>query len=169
MKVDHLDRGGRRQSDILDRVGTLSRLYLNHVTMSMYRILADAVVALHAAYVLFVILGLVLVLAGLVFRWKWTRNFWFRLVHLTMIGAVVFEALWGITCPLTTLEAFLRQQAGESFPEDSFVGYWIHELLFYQAEPWVFTTGYCVFGSLVLTTFLLAPPQWPLSRRTPQS
>ena len=30
------------------------------------------------------------VLAGAVLGWRWIRNFWFRLIHLGMIGLVVF-------------------------------------------------------------------------------
>ena len=41
--------------------------------------LADGVVALHVSYVAFVVLGQLLILAGVVFRWQWVRNFWFRL------------------------------------------------------------------------------------------
>ena len=150
------------------RTGTLN-YFLGSDVMWIYRLLADLVVVAHAAYVLFVILGLVLVLVGLFCRWNWIRNFWFRIVHLTMIAVVVFEALWEITCPLTTLEAALRQRAGESAREGSFVGHWMHELLFYEAEPWLFTMAYCLFGSLVVVAFLMAPPRRPFARQTPQS
>ena len=54
-----------------------------------YGILADLVVVAHFAYVLFVILGLLAVLVGRFAGWKWTRKFWFRVVHLTMIAIVV--------------------------------------------------------------------------------
>ena len=137
--------------------------------MTAYRYLADFVVVLHAAYVLFVILGLLLVLIGIFLQWRWTRHFWFRIIHLSMISVVIYEAVFGITCPLTTLEASLRQRAGESTHEGSFVGFWVHELLFYEAEPQVFTTAYCLFGLLVLTTFLLAPPHRPFARHMPDS
>ena len=57
-----------------------------------YRLAADAVVVVHMAYVLFVIVGFLLTLAGCVLRWRWIRNPWFRGIHLTMILIVVFEA-----------------------------------------------------------------------------
>ena len=50
--------------------------------------LADGLVALHVAYVAFIVLGQLLILAGLVFRWQWVRNFWFRLAHLVAIAIV---------------------------------------------------------------------------------
>ena len=58
--------------------------------------LADLIVVFHAAYVSFVVFGLVAILIGAVLRWRWVRNFWFRVIHLTAIGIVVAEALFGI-------------------------------------------------------------------------
>jgi hypothetical protein len=129
--------------------------------MPWARLLADLIVVFHAAYVSFVVFGLVAILVGAVFRWEWVRNFWFRALHLTAIGIVVAEALVGMTCPLTDWEKWLRQSAGQaSYPGD-FLGYWAHRLIFYQAEPWVFTVIYVVFGLAVLAAFVLAPPRWP--------
>ena len=53
------------------------------------RMLADLIVVFHAAYVSFVVFGLVAILLGVVFRWSWVRNLWFRAIHLTVIGIVV--------------------------------------------------------------------------------
>ena len=46
--------------------------------MIVYNYLADAVVVIHAAYIGFVILGLLAILLGVLFHWNWVRNFWFR-------------------------------------------------------------------------------------------
>ena len=128
--------------------------------MKVYNYLADFVVVAHALYVSFVVFGLVAILAGICFRWQWVRNFWFRMIHLTMIAIVVFEALFGVVCPLTTLEHHWRRLAGETVQESSFMGRVAHDLLFYEAPQHVFTIAYCVFGTVVLATFILAPPQW---------
>ena len=50
------------------------------------RVLADVIVVLHAAYVSFVVFGLAAILLGIVFRWSWVRNVWFRAIHLIAIG-----------------------------------------------------------------------------------
>lgn len=128
---------------------------------TLYRILADFVVTLHLTYVLFVLVGLLLILLGIPMKWKWVRNFWFRVTHLTMIGIVVVEALLSITCPLTTLENYLRTQAGESVRSGSFIGKLAHDLLFYQLPPNFFTPLYCAFGAAVVLAFALAPPRMP--------
>jgi len=70
----------------------------------LYRLAADAVVIVHVAYVAFVAVGLLAILLGLVCRWRWVRNFWFRSLHLLAILVVAAEAVCGITCPLTTWE-----------------------------------------------------------------
>ena len=78
------------------------------------RMLADLIVVFHASYVSFVVLGLLVILIGAVLRWKWVRNFWFRIAHLAAIGVVVVESLAGIPCPLTVWESQLRRTAGQT-------------------------------------------------------
>ena len=127
-------------------------------------LLADAVLALHFAVVVFVVGGLVAVIVGNVLRWhwRWVNALWFRLAHLAAIAVVAAEAWLGITCPLTTLELWLRAKSGAitGFAyNDSFVGYWLHRLLFYSAPSWLFVLAYSVFGLLVVAAWLRYPPR----------
>ena len=126
----------------------------------LYRLAADAVVILHMAYVLFVIFGFLLTLLGCLFRWNWIRNPWFRGIHLAMILIVVAEAWLGITCPLTTWEHQLRERAGGQSYEGAFLANLVHDWLFFEAPPWVFTALYSLFGLGVVLTFVFAPPRW---------
>ena len=135
--------------------------------MPWAKLLADLIAVFHATYVSFVVFGLVLILLGIAFRWGWVRNFWFRTLHLTAIGIVVLESIVGMTCPLTDWEKQLRDIAGEGGYAGDFIGYWAHRLIFYHAEPWVFTVLYIAFGLAVLAAFVLAPPRWPRRRREP--
>ncbi|MFN4260750.1 MAG: DUF2784 domain-containing protein [Gemmataceae bacterium] len=125
-----------------------------------YALLADIVVAVHVAYVAFVVLGQIAILIGLLFGWGWVRNVWFRLAHLLAIGIVAGEALWNIECPLTVWERQLRTLAGQQAVEGTFVGRLMHNLLYYDCEPWVFTVLHLAFAVVVLATFILAPPRW---------
>jgi hypothetical protein len=125
-----------------------------------YGTLADFVVAIHVAYVSFVIFGLPLIWIGQWRHWAWVRNRWFRLAHLLAIAVVALEALFGIECPLTVWERDLRTLAGQTVDEATFVGRLLHDLLFYDAPPWVFTICYVAFALVVLSTLLLAPPRW---------
>ncbi|MFA6970989.1 MAG: DUF2784 domain-containing protein [Gallionella sp.] len=123
----------------------------------MNLLLADLILVIHALFVAFVILGLVAILFC---RHRvWVRNLWFRLAHLTAIGFVIAEAWLGLICPLTGWESRLRVAAGGSAYSGSFIRHWLHEILFYDFAPWVFTVAYTVFGILVLIAWLLVPPE----------
>ncbi len=124
----------------------------------LYSLAADAIVVAHLAYVSFVIFGLVLILLGRALGWTWIRNSWFRVIHLSMILIVVVESIYSITCPLTTLEDYLRQQAGQTVQEGSFIGRMAHDLLFVDIPAESFVWIYCLFGLLVLTSWVIVPP-----------
>jgi len=127
--------------------------------------LADGLVALHVAYVAFIVLGQLLILAGLIFRWDWVRNFWFRLAHLVAIAIVAVEAAFDYTCPLTTLEYYLRERAGQQPSAESFIGRLMQSFIVHDWPPWVFNVSHITFGFLVLLTFVLARPRWPWTTR----
>jgi Protein of Unknown function (DUF2784) len=127
---------------------------------SAYQIFADAVLLLHFAVVVFVVGGLVLIIAGNIRGWHWVNRSWFRLAHLGAIGIVAVESWLGMSCPLTTLEIWLRSKAGEAGYSVSFIEHWIQRLIFYNAPPWVFVFGYSVFGLLVLATWWYYPPRF---------
>jgi len=126
---------------------------------ALLRIAANATLAAHAAFVLFVVLGLVLILLGGVRRWAWVRNRRFRLLHLGATGFVVAESWLGLACPLTTLELWLRQLAGQAAYDGDFIAFWLRRLIFFEAPPWVFTLAYTAFGGLVIASWWLYPPR----------
>jgi hypothetical protein len=130
-----------------------------------YQLLADAVLALHVAVVLFVVAGLVLVIAGNFLGWHWVNRLWFRLAHLGAIAVVVAETWFAITCPLTTLEMWLRAKGAGPTYSGSFIEHWLQRLLYYDAPAWVFTLVYSLFGLLVLATWWYFPPGAGRSRR----
>jgi hypothetical protein len=126
-----------------------------------YATIADFLVVIHTAYVAFVVFGLVLIWIGLACGWQWTRNPWFRIAHLIAIGIVAVEAIFGVECPVTVWERELREAAGQTPSEMSFVGRLLDSLLFYENVPdWLFPTLHIGFGVLVLATFVLAPPRF---------
>ena len=125
----------------------------------MFEVLADLVLLLHFAIVHFVVGGLVLVVGGNVLGWSWVNTLSFRLLHLAAIGTVVSQSWLGVTCPLTTLESWLRLQAGTAVYQSSFIEHWLHQLLFYEAPGWVFTVAYSVFGLLVAASWWFFPPK----------
>jgi hypothetical protein len=66
------------------------------------RALADLVVVVHLAFILFVALG-----GFLALRWRWVP--W---LHLPAVGWGALLEFFGLTCPLTPLENWLRRLGG---------------------------------------------------------
>ena len=124
----------------------------------IYRALADAVLVAHVSVVLFIVGGLVLILAGARLNWAWVRGIRFRAIHLAAIGYVVVTTWFGIDCGLTTLEQSLRLKAGQTTFEGDFIAHWLSLVLFYEAPPWAFITVYTAFGLLVLWSWIAVRP-----------
>lgn len=133
-------------------------------TPEMYLIAADALLIVHTLFVVFVVAGLILILAGKPFRWSWVRNPWFRGAHLIAIGIVVVQAWLGAICPLTIWEMSLREKGGDSVYAGSFISHWLSQILYYRLPEWVFIVGYTLFASLVLASWFWVPPR-PLKSR----
>jgi len=125
-----------------------------------YETQADVILLLHAGFIVFVVVGLLLVLIGGALRWRWVRQRWFRLIHLAAIGLVVVQAWLGVECPLTTWENYLRRQAGQSVYELGFIADRVQRVILYEAPPWVFVASYSAFGVLVLASLWLVRPDW---------
>jgi hypothetical protein len=125
----------------------------------LYVLAADALLATHVLFVLFVVLGLVLVLVGKFAGWSWVRNPWFRLAHLAAIAVVVLQSWAGVVCPLTTWEMALRERAGETTYAGTFVSYWLDNILYYQAPAWVFALCYTIFAAAVVASWFWVRPR----------
>ena len=83
-------------------------------------ILADAVVLLHVAFVLFVVLGGLLVL----------RYPWVAVAHVPAFLWGAYIELTGGFCPLTGVENRLRQSAGEGGYDAGFIEHYIYPVLY---------------------------------------
>ena len=89
----------------------------------MYTLLADLVLIVHLAFVIFVLCGGLLVL-----RWRWIA--WLHL-PAALWGAVVEFTGW--ICPLTPLENWLRTQGGEATYAGDFIGRYLLPILYPEA------------------------------------
>ncbi len=121
--------------------------------------LADAVLALHLGIVVFVIGGLVLVVVGNLRSWRWVNGIAFRVAHLAAITVVAAEAWLGVTCPLTTLEMWLRTKARAATYDGSFLEHWLRRILYHDAPAWVFTLAYSLFALAVAAAWWRFPPK----------
>ena len=86
----------------------------------LYRIGADAVLILHLSFIVFVLLG------GLLVAWK--RGF--MLLHLPAVAWGIFVELTGGRCPLTQWENLLRQLAGSAGYQAGFVEHYLLPLIY---------------------------------------
>jgi hypothetical protein len=127
-----------------------------------YPIVADAILIVHVLIVLFNVVSLPLIWLGWFLRWRFVRNFYFRVIHLAMIAYIAAQALVGEICPLTDWENALRVHAGtDPRYATSFIGHWLQRLLFYEADERVFTIAYVIFFALVLATLFFVKPNPP--------
>ena len=85
-----------------------------------YRLAADAVLAAHLAFVLFVVCGGLLVL-------RTPRLAW---LHLPAVAWAAFVEFSGSICPLTPLEVALRRGAGEAGYGGDFVEHYLVALIY---------------------------------------
>lgn len=85
-----------------------------------YDTFADAVVIIHGVFVAFVLFGGLLAL-----QWPWIMK-----LHLPAVawGAIVEFSGW--LCPLTPLEHWLRQQAGQGSTDGDFVVRYLMPVLY---------------------------------------
>jgi Protein of Unknown function (DUF2784) len=118
-------------------------------------LLANAVLVVHAAFVIFVAGGLLAIWIGAWRNWRWVRDFRFRVVHLSAIGFVALEAAIGMACPLTVIEDRLRGAEYES----GFLERWLHRILYWDFPAWTFTIAYLAFAAAAALTFLRFPPR----------
>ncbi|MEO0475752.1 MAG: DUF2784 domain-containing protein [Planctomycetota bacterium] len=86
----------------------------------LYRILADGVLIAHFAFIVFVMLGGLVVL-----RWRWT--IW---LHLPAVAWGIWIMTSGNVCPLTPLENDLRSKAGQAGYEGGFIEHYIVSVIY---------------------------------------
>ena len=116
---------------------------------------ADIVLVVHLCIVVFITAGFFLIPIGYIANWNWSSNFKLRLSHCGMIAFVTLETFLGITCPLTSLENTLR---GISV-SDTFIGYWIQQLIYWDFPARNFFILYCIFLGWTLFMWQIFPPK----------
>jgi hypothetical protein len=109
----------------------------------IYRALAELILALHLVFVLFVVLGGLLVL-------RWPRTAWLH-IPAAIWGVLIEYTGW--ICPLTPLENSLRERGGEAGYSGGFIEHYIQPLLY---PAGLTRSTQVVLGSVVLLLNLAA-------------
>lgn len=86
----------------------------------LYRLLADLVVVLHLAFIVFVAIG------GLL-AWRWPALVW---VHVPVVVWAVAIVAIGFTCPLTPLEKELRARSGAQAYQGGFIDHYLADVVY---------------------------------------
>jgi Protein of Unknown function (DUF2784) len=121
-----------------------------NISALTYQLLADLLVLGHLTFVGFAVLGGLLAL-------RWRRVVW---IHL---GAVIWAAtieFSGWICPLTPLEIWLRQRAGEAGYRSDFVAHYLLPVLY----PEGLTRGVQIMLGVFVLVVNLAVYGWILRR-----
>jgi hypothetical protein len=90
------------------------------LSRDLARFLADVTVVLHLCFVLFVVLGGLIVV-------RWRRVAW---VHLPAVAWAAWIEFADWVCPLTPLENWLREQSGGATYTSSFIEHYLLPMLY---------------------------------------
>ena len=101
------------------RIGgdVVSGLVLPH---EVYAGLADLVLVVHLAFILFVAIGAFV-------AWRWPRVRWVHILAVVYAAAIVTV---GFDCPLTGLEKHLRGLAGGPVYDGGFVSHYLTDVIY---------------------------------------
>jgi uncharacterized protein DUF2784 len=117
--------------------------------------LALAVLAVHVAVIAFNLFGLVAVPLGAWRGWRFVRIYWWRALHLALLGVVALQALFGRACFLTLWQAALEGQGGAPQP---LLARWAEAVIFWNLPIWVFAALYVAVWLYALALWRLVPP-----------
>lgn len=116
-----------------------------------YRLAADAILLLHAAFILFVVFG------GLL-AWRWPRMAW---IHLPAAAWGAFVELSGAGCPLTALENEFLAKAGFAGYGGGFIEHYLLSAIY--PEGLSRTTQMLLGGAVVAVNMVIYG--WIVRRR----
>ncbi len=117
----------------------------------IYRLLADLIVVIHLAFVLFVVSG------GLFVAWR-RRVAW---LHLPAVAWGAWIEFSGWICPLTPLENWLRSRGGAAAYRGDFVAHYLLPVLY----PADLTRGIQIVLGVLVLAVNAAAYAWALRRR----
>ena len=123
-------------------------------------LLAEAVLAIHLAVIVFNVAGLAVIPLGAWRGWAWTRIVSWRALHVASWAAVALQALLGRACFLTLWQDALNAQG----PQPPLAQRWVNGLIYWPLPIWVFSGLYLALFAAVLGLWAW-PPTRPARRR----
>jgi|SRR3989304_2316910 len=136
-----------------------------------YELIANITAALHIAWVLSVAVCFLWTIASFLVHRRFLDWFWIRTVHLMAVIIIALPTRFGMTCPLSFVEFYLRTHSDSGFAEGFVLHYlrkFIHEgigMAFVEMATLILLLG-------TLAAYLYRPPKrvsninWPGKRKT---
>ena len=118
-------------------------------------LIADLILVIHFAVVIFISGGLLFVPVGYKLGCSWLANKRLRVIHSAAMAFVTLETVLGFTCPLTLIENYLGRMNGT----ESFVGYWIKRVFYYDFPVEYFAVLYLICLTWTILMWILFPPR----------
>jgi hypothetical protein len=106
-----------------------------------YRLLADLIVVVHLAYLVFIPVGGFL-------AWRWPR---LVRIHLAVVVVALVSITIGFECPLTTWEQSLRRLGGQKPYTDGFIDHYLTGKVYPHGHD---ALVQLVFGAAVLAAYI---------------
>ncbi|MEV4898408.1 DUF2784 domain-containing protein [Nonomuraea sp. NPDC059023] len=86
-----------------------------------YRLIAEAAMLVHFAFLVYMAVGGFL-------AWRWPRTIW---IHLGVVAWGVLSITTGVECPLTLVEDWGRERAGQAgLPDSGFIDHYIEGVIY---------------------------------------
>lgn len=116
---------------------------------------ALAILLVHLAIIAFNVVGCLVIPIGAWRRWRFVREFWWRLAHLLTLAVVAGQALAGRACFLTRWQGEL---AGATHVQP-LIARWIDRLVYWPLPLWVFAVAYVAVFVYVLALWVWVRPR----------
>lgn len=111
-----------------------------------YRLIADAAMVLHFGFLVYLVVG-----GFIAWRWRWT--IW---IHLATALWGLGSVLIGYACPLTHVENWGRERAGdEGLPASGFIDHYLTDVVYPQQHEEVIQLAVAVVVVISWVGFVL--------------
>jgi hypothetical protein len=120
--------------------------------------LANAVAVIHLLWVFYTVLVFLWTLAAFFIHRQFLNWFWFRTIHLVDVILIVLLPRFGMACPLSTAEIYLRLHTDSAFME-GFLLHYLRKFLHEGIGPAFIEVSTLVMFLGTLAAYLYRPPK----------
>lgn len=118
----------------------------------------EVVTISHITWVLSVIVGFLWTLTAFFVHRQFLDWFWVRSIHLISVVLIALLPRFGMNCPLSTIELYLRIESGSAFTE-RFALHYLRKFIYEGIGPAFIEVGTLVIFLGTLAVYLYRPPK----------